>query len=84
MIKIFFILFKVFVGMGIMFLFKVFSNGGLLFSSLVMVGVLVILMWVFYLLLGLKERYRGGYGEIGYVVVGGRMRGLILVSIVLS
>ncbi|CAP61369.1 uncharacterized protein PODANS_4_120 [Podospora anserina S mat+] len=84
MTKTFFTLLKAFVGTGIMFLPKAFSNGGLLFSSLAMVGVSAISMWAFHLLLGLKERYRGGYGEIGYAVAGGRMRGLILASIALS
>ncbi|KAK4223363.1 putative amino acid transporter [Podospora fimiseda] len=83
-IKTFFTLIKAFVGTGIMFLPKAFSNGGLLFSSLAMLGVSAISMWAFHLLLECKGKYGGGYGEIGHTIAGQRMRNLILASIAMS
>ncbi|KAK4165484.1 transmembrane amino acid transporter protein-domain-containing protein [Cladorrhinum sp. PSN259] len=82
--KTFFTLLKAFVGTGIMFLPKAFSNGGLLFSSLAMLGVSAVSMWAFHLLLECKGRYGGGYGEIGHAIAGQKMRNLILASIALS
>ncbi|KAK4186724.1 transmembrane amino acid transporter protein-domain-containing protein [Podospora australis] len=82
--KTFFTLLKAFVGTGIMFLPKAFNNGGLLFSSVAMVVVSAITMVAFHLLLQLKTKYAGGYGEIGHAVAGARMRNLILGSIALS
>ncbi|KAK4458558.1 transmembrane amino acid transporter protein-domain-containing protein [Cladorrhinum samala] len=82
--KTFFTLLKAFVGTGIMFLPKAFSNGGLLFSSLAMLGVSAVSMWAFHLLLQCKARYQGGYGEIGHAIAGQPMRNLILASIALS
>lgn len=85
--KTFFTLIKAFVGTGIMFLPKAFSNGGLLFSSLAMVFVSAVTMIAFHLLLQCKSHLRGsaqGYGEIGAAISGEGMRTLILASITLS
>ncbi|KAL2015800.1 hypothetical protein VTK56DRAFT_4827 [Thermocarpiscus australiensis] len=82
--KTFFTLFKAFVGTGIMFLPKAFSNGGILFSSVAMVTVSAITMVAFHLLLQCKLHYGGGYGEIGQAIAGPTMRTLILASIALS
>lgn len=82
--KTFFTLIKAFVGTGIMFLPKAFSNGGILFSSIAMLAVSAITMVAFHLLLQCKLHYGGGYGEIGHAIVGRRMRALILGSIALS
>lgn len=84
MMKTFFTLLKAFIGTGIMFLPKAFSNGGLLFSSITLLLVAAISMLSFHLLLSCKSRVSGGYGEIGAAIVGPRMRGLILSSITLS
>ncbi|KAK7987270.1 transmembrane amino acid transporter [Apiospora saccharicola] len=84
MTKTFFTLLKAFIGTGIMFLPKAFSNGGILFSSITMILVAAISMWSFHLLLACKAKYSGGYGELGHSIAGTRMRGLILGSITLS
>ncbi|KAJ4287507.1 hypothetical protein N0V88_007607 [Collariella sp. IMI 366227] len=83
-VKTFFTLIKAFVGTGIMFLPKAFSNGGILFSCLTMVALSVITMVAFHLLLQCKLHYGGGYGEIGQEIAGSKMRTLILFSVALS
>ncbi|KAK4233315.1 transmembrane amino acid transporter protein-domain-containing protein [Achaetomium macrosporum] len=82
--KTFFTLMKAFIGTGIMFLPKAFSNGGILFSTVTMLAVSAITMVAFHLLLQCKLHYGGGYGEIGHAIAGPRMRNLILFSIALS
>ncbi|KAK6821052.1 vacuolar amino acid transporter 5 [Apiospora arundinis] len=82
--KTFFTLLKAFIGTGIMFLPKAFSNGGILFSSITMILVAAISMVSFHLLLACKAKYSGGYGELGHAIAGTRMRNLILGSITLS
>ena len=82
--KTFFTLIKAFVGTGIMFLPKAFSNGGLLFSSIVMLVVSIASAIAFHLLLQCKSRHGGGYGEIGGIIGGPKFRALILGSITLS
>ncbi|KAK3381186.1 transmembrane amino acid transporter protein-domain-containing protein [Podospora didyma] len=84
MSKTFFTLIKAFVGTGIMFLPKAFNNGGLLFSSLAMVGVSIVTMLAFHLLLECKAKYGGGYGELGQAISGDKFRTLILASVALS
>ncbi|KAG5952867.1 hypothetical protein E4U53_007687 [Claviceps sorghi] len=83
-VKTFFTLIKAFIGTGIMFLPKAFRNGGILFSSLTLIGVSLISCLCFRLLLQCRQRYGGGYGEIGASIVGPRFRKLILGSIALS
>lgn len=83
-VKTFFTLIKAFIGTGIMFLPKAFLNGGILFSSLTLIGVSLINCLCFRLLLDCRQRYGGGYGEIGASIVGPRFRNLILGSIALS
>ncbi|KAG6025961.1 hypothetical protein E4U41_001387 [Claviceps citrina] len=80
----FFTLVKAFIGTGIMFLPKAFRNGGILFSSLTLIGVSLINCLCFRLLLDCRQRFGGGYGEIGASIVGPRFRNLILGSIALS
>lgn len=82
--KTFFTLLKAFIGTGIMFLPKAFSNGGLAFSSITMVLVSAITMLSFHLLLQCKQRHSGGYGELGQAIAGSRMRSLIMGSITFS
>ncbi|KAK4096949.1 hypothetical protein N658DRAFT_501000 [Parathielavia hyrcaniae] len=83
-VKTFFTLLKAFIGTGIMFLPKAFSNGGILFSTVAMLTVSAITMLAFHLLLQCKLHYGGGYGDIGQAIAGPRMRTLILFSIALS
>lgn len=84
MIKSFFTLLKAFIGTGIMFLPKAFSNGGILFSSMTMVLVAALSMLAFHLLLECRAQYGGGYGELGKAIGGPRMRALILASVTFS
>jgi solute carrier family 36 (proton-coupled amino acid transporter) len=67
-----------------MFLPKAFSNGGLLFSSIIMLVVSIASAIAFHLLLLCKNRHGGGYGEIGGIIGGPKLRALILGSITLS
>lgn len=83
-VKTFFTLLKAFIGTGIMFLPKAFRNGGILFSSLTLIIVSLINCLCFRLLLDCRERYGGGYGELGAEILGRRFRSLILFSIALS
>lgn len=82
--KTFFTLLKAFIGTGIMFLPKAFRNGGILFSSMTLIIVSLINCLCFRLLLDCREKYGGGYGELGAAIVGPRFRSLILASIALS
>ena len=84
MVKSFFTLLKAFVGTGIMFLPKAFNNGGILFSSMVLIGVAVVSMLSFHLLLQCRTQYGGGYGDLGKEIMGTKMRSLILASITIS
>lgn len=80
----FFTLLKAFIGTGIMFLPKAFRNGGILFSSITLISVSLISTLCFRLLLQCRERYGGGYGELGAAIGGPKLRILILSSIALS
>ncbi|OAA37465.1 Amino acid transporter, transmembrane [Metarhizium rileyi] len=83
-VKPFFTLLKAFIGTGIMFLPKAFRNGGILFSFLTLVVVSLLNCLCFRLLLDCRQRYGGGYGELGASIVGPKIRNLILGSIALS
>lgn len=83
--KTFFTLLKAFVGTGIMFLPKAFRNGGILFSSIVLVVVSLATSLCFRLLLQCRVKYsKAGYGELGEAIVSKRFRSVILASITLS
>ena len=84
MAKTFFTLLKAFIGTGIMFLPKAFRNGGILFSSITLLTVSLVSCLCFKLLLSCRQRYGGGYGEIGAAIGGPRLRALILGSITIS
>lgn len=84
MTKSFFTLLKAFIGTGIMFLPKAFKNGGILFSSITLVTVSLISGLCFHLLLLCRQRYGGGYGELGAAIGGPKLRAVILGSITLS
>jgi proton-coupled amino acid transporter len=83
-LKTFFTLIKAFIGTGIMFLPKAFRNGGILFSSITLIVVSLVTCLCFRLLLDCRERYGGGYGELGAAIGGPRLRKMILISITLS
>ncbi|KAI9171889.1 Vacuolar amino acid transporter [Paramyrothecium foliicola] len=83
-VKTFFTLLKAFIGTGIMFLPKAFRNGGILFASLVLIVVSLVNCLCFRLLLECRQKYGGGYGELGASIVGPRFRNLVLASIAIS
>lgn len=79
------LLLKSFVGTGVLFLPKAYYNGGILFSSLVLIFVSALSYWCFLLLI--RARISVGvssFGDIGGVLYGEAMRKVILFSIVLS
>ncbi|CAK7208104.1 hypothetical protein SEUCBS140593_000029 [Sporothrix eucalyptigena] len=84
MSQAFFTLLKAFVGTGIMFLPKAYNNGGMVFSTVTLLIVSLLSMAGFELLLRCRQRYGGGYGDIGLAIAGPHMRSLILGSIALS
>lgn len=78
------LLLKSFVGTGVLFLPRAFLNGGMLFSSLVLLGVAVLSFHCFILLVNTRLRVEASFGEIGGILYGRWLRGLILFSIVIS
>ena len=81
----FFTLLKAFIGTGIMFLPKAFRNGGIIFSSATLVIVSLISCLCFRLLLECRTKLGGGgYGDLGAVIGGPKLRKLILSSITIS
>jgi proton-coupled amino acid transporter len=79
--KTFFTLLKAFIGTGIIFLPKAFSNGGILFSSIALITVSILTATCFHLLLQCQRRYGGGYGDIGESISSTHLRSLIRISI---
>lgn len=82
--KTIFLLFKAFIGSGILFLPKAFSNGGLLFSVCTMWVMGGVSLFCFLLLLECKETLAGSYGDIGGHLYGSWMRSIVLFSIAIS
>jgi proton-coupled amino acid transporter len=78
------LLLKSFVGTGVLFLPRAFLNGGMLFSSLVLLGVAALSFHCFVLLINTRNKVEASFGEIGGILYGKWMRALILFSIVLS
>lgn len=79
------LLLKSFVGTGVLFLPKAFSNGGLLFCSVVLIVVSFISYWCFLLLISTKDHTKvSSFGDIGGALYGPKVRKLILTSIVVS
>lgn len=78
------LLLKSFVGTGVLFLPRAFLNGGMLFSSLVLLGVALLSFHCFVLLVNTRLKVDGSFGDIGGILYGKWMRTLILTSIVLS
>lgn len=83
--KTFFTLLKAFIGTGIMFLPKAFNNGGILFSSMTLITVAAVTTVAFHLLLQCRQIHgKSGYGELGQVIGGPKMRAVILTSVTIS
>ncbi|KAG7880434.1 hypothetical protein KL937_001996 [Ogataea polymorpha] len=83
--KAFLLLLKAFVGTGVVFLPKSFSNGGLLFCNLMIMAFSVISYYCFMTLIWCTERSRvSGYGDLGLKLFGPKLQFLILLSLALS
>ncbi|KAG0246056.1 transmembrane amino acid transporter protein-domain-containing protein [Mortierella sp. GBAus27b] len=82
--KAVFLLLKSFVGTGIMFLPKAFNNGGLLFSSVVLVAIATISLFSFLLLVESRQVVPASFGDIGGHLYGKWMRQAVLWSIAIS
>lgn len=82
--KTIFLLFKAFIGSGILFLPKAFSNGGLVFSIFTMWLMGGISLYCFLLLLDCKQHLTGSYGDMGGQLYGSWMRSIVLFSIAIS
>lgn len=79
------LLLKSFVGTGVLFLPRAFYNGGILFSSTVLVLVSMLTYFCFLLLIETKEYTKmGSFGDIGGVLLGESSRKIVLGSIVIS
>jgi proton-coupled amino acid transporter len=78
------LLLKSFVGTGVLFLPRAFLNGGMLFSSIVLLIVSLLSFYCFILLVNSRLKVDGSFGDIGGVLYGPYMRWIILGSIVLS
>ncbi|KAH8117950.1 transmembrane amino acid transporter protein-domain-containing protein [Phellopilus nigrolimitatus] len=73
-----------FVGTGVLFLGKAFFNGGILFSTVTLVGIALISLYSFLLLVKTKVVVPGSFGDIGGKLYGPWMRYAILGSIAVS
>ncbi|CAG8574022.1 21458_t:CDS:2 [Dentiscutata erythropus] len=82
--KAVFLLLKSFVGTGVMFLPKAFLNGGMLFSTLVLMGIAGISLFAFLLLVQTRFYVPYSFGDIGGVLYGRWMRFAVLFSITIS
>ena len=78
------LLLKSFVGTGVLFLPRAFLNGGMLFSSLVLLAVAMISYHCFILLITTRRKVEASFGDMGGILYGKWMRAAILFSIVLS
>lgn len=83
--KAYFLLVKAFVGTGVLFLPKGFSNGGLLFSVLTLLFFGLLSYWCYLILVFSKQMTRvSSFGEIGLKLYGKWLQQLIFASIVIS
>ena len=78
------LLLKSFVGTGVLFLPRAFFNGGMLFSTTVLLGVAALSYYCFILLVTTRLKVEGSFGDIGGILYGKWLRTLILFSIVAS
>lgn len=83
--KAFFLLLKAFVGTGVLFLPKAFSNGGMLFSIITLAFFGALSYWCYLILIYTKEKVAVLlFAEIGQKLYGRTFQRLILISIVVS
>ncbi|ORZ09462.1 transmembrane amino acid transporter protein-domain-containing protein [Absidia repens] len=82
--KAVFLLLKSFVGTGVMFLPKAFSNGGLFFSTALLFSIAVTSLYTFLLLVETRNKVPVSFGDIGGILFGKYMRMAVLVAITFS
>lgn len=78
------LLLKSFVGTGVLFLPRAYLNGGMLFSNVVLLGVAALSYYCFVLLVSVRLKIDGSFGDMGGILYGSWFRKLILFSIVIS
>lgn len=80
------LLLKSFVGTGVLFLPRAFMNGGMLFSSLLLLSVAALCFHCFILLVNTRQslKVEASFGDLGGILYGKWFRALILFSIVIS
>ncbi len=84
-LKSFLLLLKAFIGTGVVFLPKSYSNGGLLFCNLLIIAFSVVSYYCFVILINITRAISvKGYGEAGGKIFGPKCELLILISIALS
>ncbi|CAL9727806.1 vacuolar amino acid transporter 4 [Monosporozyma unispora] len=80
--KVFLLLLKSFIGTGVLFLPKAFSNGGLFFSMGMLVFFGIYSYWCYYILVKAKEMTKvSSFGDIGLQLYGPWLRVLILFAL---
>jgi solute carrier family 36 (proton-coupled amino acid transporter) len=67
-----------------MFLPKAFYNGGLLFSTFVMLLIAGVSLFAFLLLVDVRAHIPASFGDIGGILFGPRMRLAVLATIAIS
>ncbi|KAI9143641.1 transmembrane amino acid transporter protein-domain-containing protein [Paraphysoderma sedebokerense] len=82
--KVFLLLIKAFIGTGVLFLPSAFKDGGLTFSTVVMVLIAVLTVHGMLLLFETHKTIPGSFGDIAERCYGRKMRLLVLASITLS
>ncbi|ORX83469.1 hypothetical protein BCR32DRAFT_291960 [Anaeromyces robustus] len=82
--KTLFLLLKAFVGTGILFLPKAFSNGGLLFSLVLLAFSGWLTYFTMILLIRCSEKFGGSYGDIGKQLFGKPFKVMIQTSIAIT
>ncbi|KAI9204110.1 transmembrane amino acid transporter protein-domain-containing protein [Polychytrium aggregatum] len=82
--KAFFLLMKAFVGTGVLFLPKAFSNGGMGFSIILMVVMGWLTLHCMLLLVECSKTLGGSFGDIGEAVYGIHMKRTVLASIAVA
>ncbi|KAF1815335.1 hypothetical protein P152DRAFT_470782 [Eremomyces bilateralis CBS 781.70] len=78
------LLLKSFVGTGVLFLPRAFLNGGMLFSSLVLLVVSALSYYCFLLLVGTRLAVPASYGGMGEKLFGKWMKTIINFSLIIS
>ncbi|ORZ12600.1 transmembrane amino acid transporter protein-domain-containing protein [Absidia repens] len=82
--KAVFLLLKSFVGTGVMFLPKAFSNGGLFFSTALLSTIAALSLYTFLLLVETRNKVPVSFGDIGGILFGKYMRMAVLIAITFS